>query len=111
MNTTAEYTAEEIAREILRRNGLQGEPHPALLEDTVREVEYHGTPMPQDEEPDANAGTEFAENHPLVFKSYNVIGLDVYGVRRIVKTEARDVAEARENARWVLDKVHRVIRP
>lgn len=37
-------TAERAARIILARNGVAGEPHPDLLADTVREVEYHGIP-------------------------------------------------------------------
>lgn len=36
-------TAEEVARAILARNG-EADPHPMLLADTVREVEYHGEP-------------------------------------------------------------------
>lgn len=106
MTTTMSHSAEDIARAILRRNGVEGEPHPALLEDTIREVEYHGATMPEDEAP-----APTPEPEPKPFKSYNVIGKDVWGVHRIVKTEARDVAEARDNARWVLDKIHRVIRP
>lgn len=99
-------TAEITARKILADNGVEGEPHPALLEDTIREVEYHGVTVL-----DFETATPAPEPEEKPFKSYNVIGLDTFGVRRIVKTEARTVAEARENAKWVLDKIHRVIRP
>lgn len=37
-------TVERAARIILARNGVTGEPHPALLADTVNEVAYHGIP-------------------------------------------------------------------
>lgn len=37
---------ESTARKILADNGC-ADPHPALLEDTMREVEYHGVEMPE----------------------------------------------------------------
>jgi hypothetical protein len=37
-------TAERAARIILARNGAPQPPHPDLLADTIREVEYHGIP-------------------------------------------------------------------
>lgn len=37
-------TAERAARIILSRNGAPNPPHPDLLADTIREVEYHGIP-------------------------------------------------------------------
>ncbi len=38
-------TTEQIARQILAANGCT-DPHPALVEDTMREVEYHGATAP-----------------------------------------------------------------
>lgn len=35
-------------------------------------------------------------------KTYYVTGRDIYGVMKTVKTEARNPAEARDNAAWVL---------
>lgn len=35
-------------------------------------------------------------------KTYYVTGLDIYGCTKTVKTEARNPAEARDNAGWVL---------
>ena len=49
-------TSEEIAREILRENG-KAHPHPWLLEDTVREVEYHAHPAPEPEPEQADEPT------------------------------------------------------
>lgn len=43
-------TAERAARIILARNGA-ADPHPWLLADTVREVEYHGIPADVADEP------------------------------------------------------------
>lgn len=41
---------EQIARQILRSNGVE-DPHPALLADTVREVEYHNLTEAPSQEP------------------------------------------------------------
>lgn len=44
------------------------------------------------------------------FKLYYVTGKDFYGVQRSVKTYARNPAEARDNALWILEKPGRVKR-
>lgn len=42
--------AEQAARQILAANGAP-DPHPALLADTIREVEYHGVDVGQESLP------------------------------------------------------------
>jgi hypothetical protein len=43
-------------------------------------------------------------------KLYYVAGKDFYGADRVVKTYARNPAEARDNALWILEKAGRVRR-
>lgn len=48
MTMTSE--SERVARDVLARNG-ETNPHPALLADTIREVEYHGVATTQESLP------------------------------------------------------------
>lgn len=50
MSTATEHEVERVARAILAANGAP-DPHPALLADTIREVDYHGIPAQYRPEP------------------------------------------------------------